>query len=290
MTERLATRAPAKVNLSLLVLGRRDDGYHELDSLVAFAGTGDDLSLVPGEELNLIVEGPRAQATGALGDNLVIKAARALAARRPGLRTGTFRLVKRLPAAAGLGGGSSDAAAALRLLARLNGLALDDEAVRDSARATGSDVPVCLHPRMRIMRGVGDVLGPPLAGGPFFAVLVNPGVPVATAAVFRHLGLDPGQLHKPGRPPATDDGSGVVGIDGVVRSGNDLEAPAIAVAPVVAEALDHLRRQPGCALARMSGSGATVFGLFGDCRQAAAAARAVGRDRPGWWVKATSLR
>ena len=129
----LATRAPAKVNLTLHVLGRRPDGYHELESLVAFAGTGDDLSLEPGA-LSLSVSGPTANAAGGEADNLVLKAARALARRVPGLRTGAFHLTKRLPVAAGLGGGSADAAAALRLLARLNGLALDDPAILAAAR------------------------------------------------------------------------------------------------------------------------------------------------------------
>jgi hypothetical protein len=188
----LATRAPAKINLSLHVLGRRADGYHELESLVAFAGVGDTLSLTPDEPLSLTMEGPTAPRAGPLDNNLVLKGARHLVQRRHGLRLGAFRLVKRLPVAAGIGGGSSDAAAALRLLARLNGLSLDDPAVLDAARATGADVPVCLAARARFMRGVGERLGPPLKLPRMFAVLVNPAVPVETAQVFGALGLSPG--------------------------------------------------------------------------------------------------
>lgn len=286
---RLATRAPAKVNLTLTVLARRPDGYHELDSLVAFAGTGDDLTLEPGDSLDLVVEGPSAGATGPRDGNLIIKAARALDQRRVGLKSGMFRLIKRLPAAAGLGGGSSDAAAALRLLARLNGLSLQDSAIVEAARATGADVPVCLVPRMRMMRGVGDVLGPPLAGAGLFAVLVNPGQPVETARVFGRLGLQPGEQHRERTRPF-DDGATTVQLSDIAAADNDLEPAAIAVAPVVAEALDSLRALPGCRLARMSGSGATVFGLFGDRHEAAVAGRTLARQRRGWWVRATGLR
>src|SRR4051812_41484864 len=151
----LATRAPAKVNLTLHVLGRRADGYHALESLVAFAGVGDSIALTPGDALDLVAEGETADRTGPAESNLVVKAARALAERIDGLRWGAFRLVKRLPVAAGLGGGSSDAAAALRLLARLNGLPLRHPALREAACATGADVPVCLEARARMMTGAG---------------------------------------------------------------------------------------------------------------------------------------
>src|SRR4051794_31128949 len=151
----LATRAPAKINLTLHVLGRRADGYHQLESLVAFAGIGDDLQLVPASRLSLQVAGPTAALAGSDADNLVLKAAHLLAERVTGLRTGAFHLTKRLPVAAGIGGGSSDAAAALRLLARLNDLPLSHPALQDAARLTGADVPVCLEPKARMMRGIG---------------------------------------------------------------------------------------------------------------------------------------
>ncbi|HEX2553958.1 MAG TPA: 4-(cytidine 5'-diphospho)-2-C-methyl-D-erythritol kinase [Microvirga sp.] len=287
----LATRAPAKINLTLHVRGRRPDGYHELESLVAFAGTGDSLALEPGDALSLHVEGPTAGLAGADADNLVLKAARLLAEAVPGLKVGAFRLVKRLPVAAGIGGGSSDAAAALRLLARLNGLPLAHRALREAARRTGADVPVCLEPRARMMRGVGEALGPDLRLPPLFAVLVNPRVPVETPRVFKALGLAPGET-LPGAPhPAVAAGAAAPEILAALGAGrNDLEPPARAVEPVVADALAALGRTPGCRLARMSGSGATCFALYDDCTAAAAAAGALRRAYPGWWVKATSLR
>ncbi len=274
----LVARAPAKINLTLAVLGRRPDGYHELDSLVAFAGCHDTLRLDPDGPEGLTLSGPTADAAGAGADNLVLKAARALRDRVPGMRGGAFHLVKRLPVAAGIGGGSSDAAAALRLLARLNRLAFDHPAVLDAAAATGADVPVCLVPRARRMRGIGHQVEP-VPAVRLWAVLANPRVPVPTADVFRALGLPPGASH-PAPASALD----------VHRGGNDLEAPAVACAPAIAAVLDALRGLPGCRLARMSGSGATCFALFDDCRAAAAAAAILRRAQPVWWVKPTLLR
>ncbi len=172
--------APAKVNLTLRVLGRRADGYHELESLVAFADVADRLALAPGRGLTLAVRGPNAAQAGADADNLVLKGANALAGLIPGLTLGAFALEKKLPVAAGIGGGSTDAAAALRLLARANNLAGDDPRVYAAARATGADVPVCLDPRTRLMRGIGEQLSAPLKLPSLDAVLVNPGVAVAT--------------------------------------------------------------------------------------------------------------
>ncbi|MDQ4136314.1 MAG: 4-(cytidine 5'-diphospho)-2-C-methyl-D-erythritol kinase [Pseudomonadota bacterium] len=287
----LATRAPAKINLTLHVRGRRADGYHELESLVAFAGTGDALSLEPEDALSLAVEGPTAELAGAGADNLVLKAAGLLAGALPGLRVGAFRLVKRLPVAAGIGGGSSDAAAALRLLARLNELPLSHPALREAARRTGADVPVCLEPRARMMRGLGEVLGPPLRLAPLFAVLANPRVPVETPRVFKALGLEPGQDLPGAAHPDLPAGAPARDVLLALQGGrNDLEPPACTVQPLVGEALAALERTPGCRLARMSGSGATCFALYDDCTAAAAAAKALRRARPDWWVKATSLR
>jgi 4-diphosphocytidyl-2-C-methyl-D-erythritol kinase len=286
----LTTRAPAKVNLTLHVRGRRADGYHELESLVAFAGTGDSLCLEPGEAVSLSVAGPTAPQAGT-DDNLVLTAARALAERRPGLQTGAFRLVKRLPVAAGLGGGSADAAAALRLLARLNDVGLDDPAVVDAARATGADVPVCLKPRACMMGGAGEVLGLPLRLPPLYAVLANPGVPVATAAVFRELALQPGE-RMPGAPhPTVPPRLEAAELRAVLRaSRNDLEPAATKLAPAIGEALALMRELPGCFLARMSGSGATVFGLFENRAASGSAAAAIRARRPNWWAKPTGLR
>ncbi|WP_127091224.1 4-(cytidine 5'-diphospho)-2-C-methyl-D-erythritol kinase [Aquabacter cavernae] len=287
----LAARAPAKVNLTLRVLGRREDGFHDLASLVAFAGVGDRLGLTPDVPLALTVTGPRAEAAGPDDDNLVLKAARALAARVPGLRLGAFRLEKRLPVAAGLGGGSSDAAAALRLLARLNGLAPDHPALLDAARVTGSDVPVCLDPRARLMGGTGDHLSPPLDLPPVFAVLVNCGASVPTPPVFKGLGLAPGaSLAGPAHPDPWPRVEGDALLSLIAGLPNDLEPPAMALAPDIAAAKALLAARPEALLVRMSGSGATVFALVADCRAAARLSRHVSTARPGWWVRSTVLR
>jgi 4-diphosphocytidyl-2-C-methyl-D-erythritol kinase len=287
----LATRARAKVNLSLKVLGRRSDGYHELESLVAFAGVGDELTLEPGPELGLGIGGPLGGGLEADERNLVLRAAHALADEAGPLRWGRFHLVKRLPVASGIGGGSADAAGALRLLARLNGIPRGEPALLRAAARVGADVPVCLDSRARVMAGIGERLGEPLRLPPLFAVLVNPGVPVETAAVFRELGLQRGQdLSPAGAMPDLAQPS----VDALVAmldsSGNDLEAPARRVAPVLGEVLAGLAALSGCRLARMSGSGATCFALFDDCRASAAAANALQKSRPGWWVKPTVLR
>ena len=182
-----AERAPAKINLTLRVVGRRADGYHDIESLVVFAGVGDTLTFAPARALALKVDGPTAAAAGTIGDNLVFKAASALAERVEGLKLGRFALTKRLPVAAGVGGGSSDAAAALRLLARANRIALDDARLMEAARVTGADVPVCLDPRPRMMRGIGEILSGPVALPKLPAVLVNPRVAVPTKDVFTAL-------------------------------------------------------------------------------------------------------
>lgn len=294
----LSERAPAKVNLTLCVRRRRPDGYHDLESLVVFAATGDDLDFVAGGDgFRLVTAGSHAAAAGPAGGNLVLKAARLLAERVAGLPGGTFRLVKRLPVAAGLGGGSSDAAAALRLLARAGGLDTDDARLIEAAGLTGSDVPVCLAGRARMMRGTGADLGPALDLPRLPAVLVNPGVAVPTPQVFARLGLAPGE-ERAGDPAAVVEALVLADglrarrdglLDLILASRNDLEYPAREIAPVVGEALALLRRAPGCRLARMSGSGATVFGLFDSGRAAQAAARSLRQARPGWWVRPTRL-
>ena len=289
-----AEKAPAKINLTLRVLGRRADGYHELESLVAFAGVGDALTFAPGGALTLAVSGPTAQAAGDNADNLVLKAARALAGRIAGLTLGSFALSKRLPVAAGLGGGSADAAAALRLLARANGVALDDPRLMQAAQATGSDVPVCLDPKPRLMRGVGDVLSAPLDLPRLFAVLVNPGVAVSTRDVFAALNLASGPASGGASSPAPLvlegwGGEPTAFVAALAKDRNDLEAPAIELEPAIANVLAVLQALPDCRLARMSGSGATCFGLFPTNAAAAAAARTLRVGYPQWWVRATVL-
>jgi len=285
----LAGFAPAKVNLTLHVLGRRGDGYHELESLVVFADAGDQLTFAAGAELDLVARGPTADVSGPTGDNLVLKAARLLAERVEGLRLGRFTLDKRLPVAAGLGGGSSDAAAALRLLVLENDLELGDPRVVAAARATGADVPVCLDPRPRMMRGVGEILSAPIALPKLPAVLVNPGVAVPTVGVFKALAAPPLMpATKQDDPIATGADINEV-VAAVAARRNDLEAPAISLQPVIADVLSALRAFPACRLARMSGSGATCFGLFNSAPDAEAAARSLADLQPGWWVRATAF-
>jgi len=271
--------APAKVNLTLHVLGRRTDGYHEIESLVAFADVGDRLTFIPGDRLALDVSGPGAEASGAIGDNLVLKAARELATRVDRVLAGRFFLDKQLPVAAGLGGGSSDAAAALRLLAEHNGISADDARLHAAARATGADVPVCLDPKARMMRGIGEILSEPIALPKLPAVLVNPGVAVPTRDVFAALAA-PALAASVSR-----EGHAASDVSLLARQRNDLEAPAISLQPVIAEVLEALRGLPDCRLARMSGSGATCFGLFSSSCAALAAARSLGPRHPGWWVR-----
>ncbi len=288
--------APAKINLTLRVIKRRDDGYHELESLVVFARPRDRLSLSSASDLSLKASGPTAELAGDEATNLVIKAAKSLKAEFPALSLGQFDLWKTLPVAAGIGGGSSDAAAALRCLAQANGLKLDDPRVMAAARATGADVPVCLDPRPRIMRGTGEKLSRLLALPPLPAVLVNPRVAVPTAEVFNALAAirakdSPKSYAGCTASALAESGKGVtVGsfVDALSRSGNDLQGAAISVQPIVADVLTALRELPGCKLARMSGSGATCFALF-DRADAARAAKALREKQPGWWVKATVL-
>jgi 4-diphosphocytidyl-2-C-methyl-D-erythritol kinase len=280
-------RAPAKVNLTLRVLGRRADGYHDLESLVVFADVGDALTFTPGATLALAVSGPTAAAAGEAGDNLVLKAARALGERVADLQLGAFALAKRLPVAAGLGGGSADAAAALRLLARTNDIALEDPRLLQAARATGADVPVCLDPRARVMRGIGDILSAPIDLPKLDAVLVNPGVAVPTKMVFAGLNLARTSAASVASQPWPANMSDLLA--SLARDRNDLEAPAIELQPVIAELLAVLRNLPGCRLARMSGSGATCFGLFDSRDAAAAAARTLRAGYPDWWIEPTTL-
>jgi 4-diphosphocytidyl-2-C-methyl-D-erythritol kinase len=283
-----AERALAKVNLTLRVIGRRPDGYHDLESLVVFASVGDGLTLAAGPRLLLTVRGPTAGSSGVLADNLVLKAANALAERVGDLKFGRFVLSKRLPVAAGLGGGSADAAAALRLLARRNHLALDDGRLCEAARVTGADVPVCLDPRPRLMSGVGNLLSPPLELPRLAAVLVNPRVPVPTKGVFERLSAPRAvRAAKVSEDYPPTDRAGLMSY--LSDRGNDLELPAVALQPVVAEVLEALRQLPGCRLARMSGSGATCFALFDNSNAAAVAARALRERKPDWWVRSTSL-
>jgi 4-diphosphocytidyl-2-C-methyl-D-erythritol kinase len=284
----------AKVNLTLRVVGRRVDGYHELESVVAFADCADRLSLTSGSELQLKTTGPLAQACGETADNLVLKAARLLGERVPDLKVGSFTLDKLLPVAAGIGGGSADAAAALRLLAQANGLAIDDSRLIEVAQLTGADVPVCLASRACVMTGIGETLLP-LVLPKLPCVLVNPRVPVATRDVFEALGLRNGEL----LVGATDviqavawpeDGASVEEwVEALAGATNDLEAPATRIQPVIGEVISALSATNGAWLARMSGSGATCFAIFENTAEAQRAAQKIQLDHPQWWVHAGVL-
>ncbi|MET4068833.1 4-diphosphocytidyl-2-C-methyl-D-erythritol kinase [Bradyrhizobium sp. S3.2.6] len=290
----LVEEGRAKVNLSLRVVGRRADGYHDLESVVAFADCADRLTLEPGGGLRLATTGPLAAACGETSDNLVFKAAKLLADAVPNLKLGAFALDKVLPVAAGIGGGSADAAAALRLLARLNNLPLDDARLQEVALATGADVPVCLFSRACDMTGVGEQLLP-LALPSMPCVMVNPRVPVATKDVFQELGLRNGELLVGATSvlDATawpDEGASIADwVDVLETVPNDLEAPALRIEPVIGDVLEALRDSAGVKLARMSGSGATCFAIYGAPAEAHAAAEKIRRGHPGWWLHAGTL-
>jgi len=291
----LTDEARAKVNLTLRVNGRRGDGYHDLESVVAFCDCADRLTLTPGPELILTMTGPLAGACGETSDNLVLKAARLLGERVAGLKVGSFALEKILPVAAGIGGGSADAAAALRLLARLNDLTLDDERLRKVALATGADVPVCLASRACDMTGVGETLmwlSPPKMP----CVLVNPCVPVATKDVFKALGLRHGELLvgatdvvMQGSSWPEEGGSLEEWVEALASGSNDLEAPATKLQPVIGVVISALNATNGAWLARMSGSGATCFALYENTADAKRAADQILREHPEWWVHAGVL-
>ena len=277
--------APAKLNLYLHVTGRRDDGYHLLDSLVVFAGACDILGFAPADDLSLTLDGPFAETLADQDDNLVLRAARLLAERGGVAARAAIHLEKNLPVAAGLGGGSADAAAALRGLAALWKLSPGPDELAAMALALGADVPACLAGRATFMGGIGESLEPPPALPEAHVALVNPGVGLATAAVF---GARHGAFSAPARFCETPvDAMALARL--LAERGNDLEGPARRLCPAVATALEALGAEPGCLLARMSGSGATCFGLFADGGAAAAAVRHMAAERPNWWHAAAAL-
>ena len=268
--------APAKVNLFLHVTGLLPNGYHTLDSLVVFADVGDRVAVSPAPGLGLVIDGPFAARLPVDDDNLVMRAARRLAAA--GIAAGaSLRLTKQLPPSAGLGGGSADAGAALRLLRRFWKLPGGCADLMSLAPGLGADVPACLASVPARMSGIGELLGPAPALPAFGLCLVNPGLPLATKEVFA---ARKGGFSKPAQlPSAWGDASSLATCLAGLR--NDLESPAIGLCPPIATVLQALRAEPGCLLARVTGSGATCIGLFAD---AGAAKRAAGRiSRADWW-------
>jgi len=273
----IVEKAPAKINLALHVRARREDGYHEIETLFAFLQDGDDILLDEGAA-SFAVEGPFAAALAGEGDNLVTRAARAYAEAFARRNEGALTLVKRLPVASGIGGGSADAAATLRALARRDGVPLDDVRLFAIADRLGSDVPACLLGQSALGRGRGEQLEPVegLAGMP--VLLVNPGVAVSTGPVFAAWdGLDRGPI-----------GEGAL-LGRALLGRNDLEAPARGLAPAIGEALGLLLDGEGTRLVRMSGSGATCFALYDRPEHRSAAAAAIRAARPGWWCLESAL-
>jgi 4-diphosphocytidyl-2-C-methyl-D-erythritol kinase len=272
-------RAPAKINLALHVLGRRSDGHHELDSIVAFAQIADQLTFAEAEDWRLDIEGPFAEGLSPGEDNLVLKAARAFAQNYPGHgRRYRITLEKRLPVAAGIGGGSADAAAVLKALARLAGVA-ETEQLAKIAGTIGADVPACLLGRTCRMRGVGEQLDILDAVPTMPAVLVNPRLALATADVFAKLALQPGRNAFSGLDVDAD----------LSFCRNDLTMPALVLAPTIGKVLAALRAAPDVRFARMSGSGATCFGIFESFEAAEEATHEIAGAHSDWWVVHTTI-
>jgi len=280
--------APAKVNLFLHVGPVEADGYHPLASLVAFADVGDRVSAAPAERLSLTVEGPFAAGLQETADNLILRALRAFGeAAGIGEPPLALTLDKQLPIAAGLGGGSSDAGAALKLARDLLAPHLDDAALAAIAATIGADGPMCLHARAAWAGGRGDRLEFEPRLPPLPALLVNPGVASPTGAVY--AAYDAGPPAAADRPAAPAAWNAAVVIDWLSACRNDLQAPAVARTPAIGEALAAVEALPGARLRRMSGSGATVFALFETPDEAAAAGSRLAENRPQWWIRPTNL-
>jgi 4-diphosphocytidyl-2-C-methyl-D-erythritol kinase len=276
------------LNLTLQIVGRRPDGYHLLDSLVAFTELGDTIAAEESDALTLALDGPFGAALGSDGsENLVLRAARMLRAEAGVAAGAALRLTKRLPIASGIGGGSSDAAATLLALSRLWRLAPAAEDLARLGLALGADVPVCLAGRTARLEGIGERIGPGPDLPPCPLVLVNPGIGLPTPQVFR---ARRGAFSAGAGPLAAAPRDAEALAAALAPFGNDLTEAAISLLPVIAEMLAALETSPGTLLARMSGSGATCFALFASEVAATAAAAAVGAAHPGWWVAATRLK
>lgn len=285
----IVEQAPAKVNLYLHVNHRRDDGYHDLESLVVFTKFGDRVRLSHAPALNVSRTGPFATLLPENAeDDLCIRAARQMAERFG--RDTAFRisLEKNIPVAAGVGGGSADAAAVLRALARLWSIDANDPELIDLAAGLGADVPVCLAAKSAVIRGTGDVVEPVHDAAQLNLLLVNPNQPLSTASVFRAWAETPA-------PMSAHDQSGTAPTrpdcwEGLAQARNDLTAPAVGLCPVIGDVLSDLAGLPGCRLARMSGSGPTCFALFETAAACDQAAHALGEHQTDWWICATTTR
>ena len=283
--------APAKINLALHVTRRRNDGYHELESLVAFAGIGDRLSATLSELSNvdaLEITGPFGSTLAGDSDNLVLKAARAFRNEWPdNIPSGiSFKLEKNLPIASGIGGGSADAAAALRILTQMSGLDISAKVLHEMALKLGADVPVCLAGKASFMRGIGEIITPISLPNHLYIVLVNPLISVSTAEIFAGLQYTEND-GLPENKSLFQESEGLA--QWLQSTRNDLMAPAVARVPVIEEIAGFLQTSDGCQFARMSGSGATVFGLFTSSEKAHGAAKKLKEKWPHFWVEAGLL-
>ena len=281
----LAVNAPAKVNLYLHVTGKRADGYHTLDSLVALGGIHDRITAAPAHDLSLVVEGPFADVTPAGDDNIVLHAARKLQGMLGVGMGARLTLTKRLPVAGGIGGGSADAAGTLRLLTNLWGARPTEAELVHLARELGADVPVCLAGRAAYMGGIGEELTPVPELPKAWILLVNPNEQLSTKAVFDRFA---GPYSEPARLTTAPTTPGQLAAE-LIKRKNDLTETAVSIVPAVGRVLETLEALPGCLMARMSGSGATCFGLFADPAGVTQAALQLVKERPAWWAKPASL-
>ena len=288
MSEALTEFAPAKVNLTLAVTAPRADGYHPLNSLVAFADWGDQITAAPSKALSLSLEGEAAQPLQEEPHNLVLKAAYALraAAERPNLGA-ELKLHKRLPVASGLGGGSADAAAALRVLNRLWDIGFSTRQLAEIGVVVGADVPACVYSKPLVMTGIGEIVTPLVAWPALPAVIANPGVRLSTATVFKEFDSGAPEPLPEHRPPVAGDIRSALSV--LADGRNDLEPAAMALEPTIAVTIDALASLPGSKLARMSGSGASCFALFETQAEAESAVEQLVARQPAWAVAAVTL-
>lgn len=275
----LRQRAHAKINLALHIIGRRGDGYHELDSIVAFADVADVLTISPAAQLAIGLSGPFAKELASGDENIVLKAWRLLADFAGTVSPVAFHLEKNLPVAAGIGGGSADAAAALRGLVQYFNLSISPPELHKLALELGADVPVCLIQKTCRMRGIGEIISPVHIKLPPAIVLVNPRIPSPTSKVFDALGLTRGQSFA----------AAIEDLNDFKNWRNDLTAAAAKIHPEISQVIDVLKSQPGISCARMSGSGATCFGLEESPERAEAIAKAISMSHPGWWAVAAEM-
>ncbi|WP_417623459.1 4-(cytidine 5'-diphospho)-2-C-methyl-D-erythritol kinase [Paremcibacter congregatus] len=280
--------ARAKINLDLVITGQRADGYHLLDSLVVFADFGDQITVSPAEKLSLTISGPFGGGLLGQSDNLVLRSAQLLRDRFD-IRVGAqIELIKNLPISSGIGGGSADAAAALKALAELWGLCDKIPEMGDLPLLLGADVPVCMASETRRMSGIGEVLTPVSLKKNLYMLLVNPGVSVSTAAIFQARAKRQAPFSKPlDIPPEIDDLAQLRRL--LLARGNDLQREACLVEPVISEVLNHLCATEGCIYSAMSGSGATCFAIYETQEAARAAEGEISQGKQSWWVQVTQV-